>query len=198
MLQAPSRSEYSEWTCRWTASGVDIGPTSIGAAADGTGPYAARCGLSRYTLTHGQAGADSGLRALADRVRRGRGAHRSASPARLRLGSREGGLDRAGRARDLPCRDHDLEAVADQPGAAVDAHRLRLRDRGGADRVAVPVLVQRRVDPDGGVPGRRRVVAADVDRDALQGGGASPARDAEARAAGAPAGRQAAPRGRCV
>src|SRR2546423_10496612 len=37
MLQAPSRSEYSEWTCRWTLSGDDIGPTSIGAAADGTG-----------------------------------------------------------------------------------------------------------------------------------------------------------------
>src|SRR5204863_10046063 len=36
-LQAPSRSEYSEWTCRWTGSGDDIGPTSIGAAADGTG-----------------------------------------------------------------------------------------------------------------------------------------------------------------
>src|SRR3954464_3735728 len=37
MLQAPSRSEYSEWTCRWTAPGVDIGPTSIGAGADGIG-----------------------------------------------------------------------------------------------------------------------------------------------------------------
>src|SRR4051794_22314378 len=37
MLHAPSRSEYSEWTCRWTAPGVDIGPTSIGAGADGIG-----------------------------------------------------------------------------------------------------------------------------------------------------------------
>src|SRR3954451_24089059 len=37
MLHAPSRSEYSEWTCRWTASGGDIGLASIGVAADGTG-----------------------------------------------------------------------------------------------------------------------------------------------------------------
>src|ERR687886_2010132 len=47
ILQAPSSSEYSEWTCRWAQAGVLTTPPRIGGGPDGpravTGPFRARC-----------------------------------------------------------------------------------------------------------------------------------------------------------
>src|SRR3954462_1009367 len=38
ILQAPSSSEYSEWTCRWAQGEVLTGLLMVGAGPDGAGP----------------------------------------------------------------------------------------------------------------------------------------------------------------
>src|SRR3954453_14605160 len=55
ILQAPSSSEYSEWTCRWAQAGVltDLdtvaGRSDAGQASDQAEP--ARCGVGAEALT---------------------------------------------------------------------------------------------------------------------------------------------------
>src|SRR3954467_6152064 len=40
ILRAPSRSEYSEWTCRWAQAGVLTALAILGARSDGSDPRA--------------------------------------------------------------------------------------------------------------------------------------------------------------
>src|SRR3954464_7999633 len=47
MLAAPSRSEYSEWTCRCAQAGVLTGPPKIGARSDGAAGLPAPSGECR-------------------------------------------------------------------------------------------------------------------------------------------------------
>src|SRR3954453_23797102 len=57
ILQAPSRSEYSEWTCRWAQAGVLTRVRSIGGGADGV---ACSAGSSPHVAATGVTGATRG------------------------------------------------------------------------------------------------------------------------------------------
>src|SRR4051812_25677869 len=60
ILQAPSSSEYSEWTCRWAQGEVLTGLLMVGAGPDGAGPVrgvlAAPCEDSDQALRAMQTG----------------------------------------------------------------------------------------------------------------------------------------------
>src|SRR3954447_17916030 len=47
ILHAPSRSEYSEWTCRWAQAGLLTALAMLGARSDGVeGALCGDCGVS--------------------------------------------------------------------------------------------------------------------------------------------------------
>src|SRR4051794_21375289 len=142
-LHAPSRSEYSEWTCRWAQAGLLTALAMLGARSDGVeGALCGGCGVSV---------------ALADALQAVRPAQELSEergvPAHRRALARR---------RGQPCQQREQRATGDEDGGVRPVARRRVVD--DADRRAVgdDDAVDRR--------GRRRLLDADVDGEAVAGG----------------------------